>query len=237
MDRYTYYCIFFYSFLLICMSLVETIISTHTYVGTTTKNAHPKTKKYWLSANYRGNIIINPEIIAQQLESARTIVKTTIDANKQILVICEKALYADELGLLSQSKWFHYFDFNTPAWVLTNFDTLLHRINSMNQLKKFVLTEEFKMLTKKEQLVKKRELAKIQRIYKWVENLKKIPDMIVIVDAQALSKFVLEVIKLNKTSIILANTDFNKHRSQDGLIMMNVNNHKSIDIVFNYLFS
>lgn len=61
--------------------------------------------------------------------------------------------------------------------------------------------------------------------------------MIVIVDAQALSKFVLEVIKLNKTSIILANTDFNKHRSQDGLIMMNVNNHKSIDIVFNYLFS
>ena len=107
----------------------------------------------------------------------------------------------------------------------------------MNQLKKFVLTEEFKMLTKKEQLVRKRELAKIQRIYKGEENLKKIPDLIIIVDAQALSKFVLEVIKIKKNSIILANTDFNKHRSEDGLVMMNVNNHKSIDMVFNYLFS
>ncbi len=49
-------------------------------------------------------------------------------AGKEILVICEKSLYTDEIAEMATSGGFHYLNYKVPAGFLTNFDTLITRI-------------------------------------------------------------------------------------------------------------
>jgi ribosomal protein S2 len=53
-----------------------------------------------------------------------------------------------------------------PAGFLTNFDTLKKRIDSMNTMSRFIETDDFRALTKKEKLVFNRKLERIKKIYK-----------------------------------------------------------------------
>ena len=88
----------------------------------------------------------------------------------------------------------------------------------------------FSSLTKKEQSMKKRELAKIEKVYKGVVDLKKKPDLVVIVDGQFMSKFIAEVDKLKADAIVLASSNFDKIINQH-LVMCNVNGFSSLDYV------
>ena len=45
------------------------VINAQAHIGTLKSEAHPKTNKYWAEVN-NGMIVINPEIVAQQLEQA-----------------------------------------------------------------------------------------------------------------------------------------------------------------------
>lgn len=59
--------------------------------------------------------------------------------------------------------------------MLTNFDTLLSRVRSLQEMRAYVESESFDTLTKKEQSMKKRALRKVEKVYKGVVNLRKIP--------------------------------------------------------------
>lgn len=111
-------------------------------------------------------VILDPAVIEQQISDAKKQVSSVKKSNKQILVICEKTVYKDELEKLSEKAGFHYLNHKVPSGVLTNFDTLLGRIRSLKELRAFVDSASFDTLTKKEQSMKKRELKKIEQVYK-----------------------------------------------------------------------
>lgn len=217
---------------------MEKIIQSKAYIGTILKHAHSKTKNY--RSGVKDNmVIINPEIIAEQLEWAKALVKKQLEQKWEILIICEKSVYQKDLEDIAKVPGVHYFNFNTPSGVLTNFETLSKRIWTMNDLRKFIESKDSKALTKKEQLTKTRELAKVEKIYKWVQNLKKIPDLILIVDGKAMSKFIDEIKKTKKQSIVLANTDFDRFWDKDyngELVITNVSNYQSLNFCMRYIF-
>jgi small subunit ribosomal protein S2 len=160
---------------------IQKIIDNKLYIGTLKKFANPKTKKYWLDVK-NNVVLINPEVIAQQLENAKNKVHSYLKEGKDILVLHDKLLYKEELEQLCESKGIHYFSYKVPSGVITNFETLLVNIKKMNDLRKFVESDEFNKLTKKERLVKKRQLKKMESIYKGVKNLEKKPDIVIIID-------------------------------------------------------
>ncbi|MBP6257232.1 30S ribosomal protein S2 [Patescibacteria group bacterium] len=53
-----------------------------------------------------------------------------------------------------------------PAGILSNFDTLLMRIKNLKEMRSYVTSESFSLLTKKEQNMKKRDLEKVEKVYK-----------------------------------------------------------------------
>lgn len=111
-------------------------------------------------------VVLNPEIVAQQLTNAALKVHEAKKAGKQVLVVSEKKMYMKELEELASKGGFHYLNHKIPAGFLTNFETLQKRIANMNDMAKFIESEDFESLTKKEQLTYKRALAKTQKIYK-----------------------------------------------------------------------
>jgi len=180
--------------------------------------------------------VIDPAVIAQQLENAKQRVQLALSEKKEVLIVCEKSVFADQVKDISEKFGCHYFNYNVPSGILTNFNTLVQRIKSMNVLSKFIESEEFEKITKKEQLTKKRELKKVQRIYAGVQNLNKIPDLVIVIDGKSMFKLIREVDKMNKESIVLSSTDFNQFWSEDDLVIANVNNYYSLLFVCNYLF-
>jgi len=75
-------------------------------------------------------------------------------------------MFADELATLCEKNNISFLNYKVPGGFLTNFDTLKKRIESMNTMSNFIDTDDFRALTKKEQLVYRRKLLRIMKIYK-----------------------------------------------------------------------
>jgi small subunit ribosomal protein S2 len=129
-------------------------------------------------------IVINPQKIVEKLEEAKKVIEDGEKNGKTILLVCDKTVLKDEIERISHKKGMMYLNKKVPSGFFTNFNTFSKRIHSMNKLRKFIESSEFEKLTKKEQLMKKRELKKLEDIYKGVKNLNKLPDLVVVFDAQ-----------------------------------------------------
>lgn len=144
---------------------VNDVIKAQAHIGTLKREAHPKTNKYWVGVT-NDIVVINPEIIIEQIENAKKKIQEAKAEGKEILVVSEKKMYADELEKLGEKYGFNYLNYKLPSGFLTNFETLKKRIESMNTMARFVESENYLSLTKKEQLVYKRKLARVLKIYK-----------------------------------------------------------------------
>lgn len=191
---------------------VQDIVAAQAHIGTLKNEAHPKTSKYWSEVT-NGVVVINPEAIAEQLEAAKAQVAAAKAAGKEILVVCEKKMYAEELEALAAKAGVAYLNYKVSGGFLTNFDTFKKRIDSINEMVSFMETDAFASLTKKEQLVYKRNFERANKVYKGVTKLKKRPELVIIVDGNMLSTLIDEVenLKGKLEAIVIAGTNFSRY--------------------------
>ena len=146
-------------------------------------------------------------------------------------------MYADELEKLGEKYGVSYLNYKLPSGFLTNFETLKKRIESMNTMARFVDTDAYVALTKKEQLVYKRKLARVLKIYKWVKGLTKKPELVIVLDGQMMDSFINEIVKTpDVQNIVIAGTNFSRRWDENSVIMTNIWSHKSVDFVLNSMF-
>ena len=214
---------------------VNQIVEAQAHIGTLKNEAHPKTSKYWSEVT-NGVVVINPESVAQQLEDAKATIQKAKAAGKEILVVCEKKMYAAELEALAKKTGVSYLNYKVSGGFLTNFDTFKKRIDSINEMASFMESEAYAALTKKEQLVYKRNFDRANKVYKGVTNLKKRPEL---VDGTMLSTLIDEVenLKGKLEAIVIAGTNFSRYWPENELVVTNINSYTSIDFVLNYLLS
>lgn len=216
---------------------VKDVIDAQAHIGTLKSEAHPKTKKYWADVK-NWLVVIDPESIMSQIEVAKEKIQKAKAEGKSVLVICEKKMYASDLAKLGEELKISYLNNKVPAGFLTNFETLQKRIESMNTMARFMETDPYHSLTKKEQLVYKRKLDRVLKVYSWVKNILHKPDLIVVVDGEMMSKFVNELQKQkNIDSVLITWTNFSRWRKEDGLIVANVLGYKSIDFILRSILS
>ena len=63
---------------------VQDIVAAQAHIGTLKNEAHPKTSKYWSEVT-NGLVVINPEVIAEQLENAKKKVAEAKAALEEVL--------------------------------------------------------------------------------------------------------------------------------------------------------
>ena len=211
---------------------VQDIVAAQADIGTLKNEAHPKTSKYWSEVT-NGVVVINPEAIAEQLEAAKAQVAAAKAAGKEILVVCEKKMYAEELEALAAKAGVAFLNYKVSGGFLTNFDTFKKRIDSINEMVSFMETDAFASLTKKEQLVYKRNFERANKVYKGVTKLKKRPELVIIVDGNMLSTLIDEVenLKGKLEAIVIAGTNFSRYWPENEIITTNINSYQSLDFV------
>lgn len=219
------------------MSLgIDQIVGSQVHVGTLKSEAHPKTRKYWLDI-VEWMVVFNPEMISKQLESAKTKIQKAKKEWKDVLIVCEKKMCAEEIEKYANKAGIYFLNYKVPSGFLTNFDTFKQRVSSMTKMMDFVQTDSYETLTKKEQLVYKRKLSRVQRVYKGVKGLMKKPGLIIVLDGQMMESLIYEIKKENMENIIITSSDFRRRWPEDSLLMANVNSYKSVDFVLQYLLS
>ena len=211
---------------------VQDIVAAQAHIGTLKNEAHPKTSKYWSEVT-NGVVVINPEVIAEQLEAAKAQVTAAKAAGKEILVVCEKKMYAEELEALAQKAGVAFLNYKVSGGFLTNFDTFKKRIDSINEMVSYMESDAFASLTKKEQLVYKRNFERANKVYKGVTKLKKRPELVIIVDGNMLSTLIDEVenLKGKLEAIVIAGTNFSRYWPENEIITTNINSYQSLDFV------
>jgi small subunit ribosomal protein S2 len=211
------------------MSIAQWLIDAKVLFGHPKNYSNPKTRAS--RAGVSGNSVVFDEVtVAQQIEKAKTIFQAAKEKNVDILILCEKEIYKTEIETLGAEAWFHYMNHKIPAWILSNFDTLLLRIKNLKEMRSYVTSESFSLLTKKEQNMKKRDLEKVEKVYKWVVNLRKKPGLVIIVDGQLMQKFVKEVVSTKTNAVVLTSSNFNLF-TDIHLVTCNVNSQRSVDFV------
>jgi len=214
---------------------VEQIENNYLHVWWLVKETNPKTRRFWSSFSW-WMVVFDSAQIVTQLELAKQAIADAKKENKEILLVCEKALYADDVARLATSAGCNYMNYKFPAGFLTNFDTLATRIQAMNEKRKFIESEEFHKVTKKEQITIKKQLAKIEQVYGWVKNLKKRPEFVIVVDWVLMASLAKEIDITGVDSVVLASSNFNK-RWKWSLVVMNMQSYKSVAFALQYLLS
>lgn len=215
---------------------VKQIVDAQVHVGTLKSEAHPKTSNYRLDV-VNNIVVLNPEMVLDQLNKSRKKVQDVRTSGKDILIVCEKKMYATEMKQLGEKYWVSYLNYKAPGGFLTNFDTFKTRIGSMNKMNSFMETEEFSSLTKKEQLIHKRTLTRTKKIYEWVKSLTSRPGLVIVVDGSMMQNFIRELkAQWGIDSIVVCSTNYNKYLWENDIIA-NMLSYKSIDFVMNYILS
>lgn len=215
---------------------VQWIVDNYVYVGGIKNTSSPKTRNFWTTVE-NGTVVLNPEVQLKVLNDIYVTVQEAKKENKEIVVVCQKSGLSDFIADLATKHNFHYLTHKLPAGFLTNFDTLFSTIQQMNEKKKFIASDNFAKLTKKEQSMTKRHLAKIEKIYEWVKGLQRKPELVIVVDASMFSGLVSEIELSKVPSVLLTSTDFPQRWDRWNLAVVNMQNQKSPMYVLETLFA
>jgi len=78
---------------------VKQIVDSQVHIGTLKSEAHPKTSNYRLDI-VNNMVVLNPEMILEQLNKAKKKVQEVKKSGQEVLVVCEKKMYATEMKTL-----------------------------------------------------------------------------------------------------------------------------------------
>ncbi len=216
-------------------TLVEWLISNKVYIWTTRSKFFPKITEKSTLGVVNKEMVIDPSVTAEMLLSAKEKIKWLKEAWKNVLLVLDKEVFRDDVEEICNTSNTLFLNNKVPSWLFTNFSTFSKSIGAMNNLRKLISSDKFAKLTKKEQLITKRNLSKFELVYKGVTNLRKVPDLVIVVDAEYNTWVIKELEKAKIDYIAIANTDLSRWLSTNHLIVANTNSYESVMYMLNYL--
>ncbi|MFC1619162.1 30S ribosomal protein S2 [Candidatus Neomarinimicrobiota bacterium] len=186
---------------------VENLISTGAHFGHLTRRWHPKYAPY-IFMEKNGIHIIDIQQTINCLQRAVEVVTKIVREGGTVLFIGTKKQAKDVLQREADRSGMYYVVERWLGGTLTNFSTIKRSIKRLQQLEKDADTL-YQTLTKKEILRLERERIRLSDQHRGIKDMKQLPDIVYIVDAQHEATAVKEAKRLEIPIIALvdSNTD------------------------------
>tara|TARA_B100000965_G_scaffold189669_1_gene158333 strand:- start:1660 stop:2448 length:789 start_codon:yes stop_codon:yes gene_type:complete len=211
---------------------IEQLLEAGVHLGHKTLRWNPKMKKYIFGKRDSIHIID----LTQTLELANTALEkvySVISNGGKILFISTKKQASEAIAELAKNTDQYFVNYRWLGGMLTNWGTISNSIKKLNRLNAD-LSSENRGFTKKELLKMSGQRDKLQRSLGGIADMKKIPDLVFIIDTNYESLAIKESIKLSIP--IIAILDSNS--DPDGIdfpIPGNDDARRSIDLYCNLL--
>jgi small subunit ribosomal protein S2 len=182
------------------------LLESGVHFGHQTRRWNPKMDPYIYTAR-NGVHIIDLVQTAQLMEEAYGYLRNNSEQGKKVLFVGTKRQAA---GIIAQEALRCGSYFINQRWLggmLTNWSTIKTRVERMKDLERRQETGALDLLPKKEAAVLRRELEKLQKYLGGIRGMRKVPDVVVIVDQRREYNAVQECQKLNIPIVSLLDTN------------------------------
>ena len=211
---------------------IEQLLEAGVHLGHKTLRWNPKMKKYIFGKRDSIHIID----LTQTLELTNVAlekVHNTISSGGKILFISTKKQASESVAQLAKDTDQYFVNYRWLGGMLTNWGTISNSIKKLNKINSD-LSSENRGFTKKELLKMSGQRDKLQRSLGGIMEMKKIPDLVFIIDTNYESLAIKESIKLGIPIIAILDTNSNP----DGIdypIPGNDDARRSIDLYCNLM--
>lgn len=160
---------------------IKTLLDAGTHFGHQTRRWNPKMKPY-IFGN-RGDIyIIDLKETLYGLDAAYTAVSRCAEKGGTILFVGTKKQAQESIANAANRCGMPYVNARWLGGMMTNFVTIRSRVQRMEELEAMETDGRMEVLPKKEQILLRKELAKLQTNLNGIRNMKKVPDMVFVID-------------------------------------------------------
>ena len=211
---------------------IEQLLEAGVHLGHKTLRWNPKMKQYIFGKRDTIHIID----LTQTLELTNVAlekVHTTISSGGKILFISTKKQASEAIATLAKETDQYFVNYRWLGGMLTNWGTISNSIKKLNKIN-LDLSSENRGFTKKELLKMSSQRDKLQRSLGGIMDMKKIPDLVFIIDTNYESLAIKESVKLWIPIIAILDTNSNP----DGIdypIPGNDDARRSIDLYCNLM--
>lgn len=187
---------------------MRTLLETGVHFGHRTNKWNPKMDEF-IFTERNGIHIIDLQITLKNLNNFHDKIATLIAGGGQVMFVGTKRQAQEIVQREADRCNMPYVNYRWLGGTLTNWKTIRSRIDTLKQLEKRREDGEFERLTKKESLMLERKIAKLQLRLGGIRNMKRVPDMLIIVDAEREHTAVKEANILKLPVMALVDTNAN----------------------------
>ena len=178
----------------------------HVHFGHQTRRWNPKMAEY-IFTERNGIYIIDLQKTVKKLEEAYNFVREATQDGGEILFVGTKKQAQLSIKEEAQRCGMPYVDARWLGGMLTNFTTIRRRIDRLNQLRKMREDGTFDLLPKKEVIKLNAEIEKLEKFLGGIQNMKKMPVAMFVVDPRKEKIAVSEAHKLNIPVVAIVDTN------------------------------
>jgi small subunit ribosomal protein S2 len=187
------------------VSLAE-LLESGVHFGHQTRRWNPKMDTYIYTAR-NGVHIIDLVQTAQLMEEAYDYVRTSSEQGKKFLFVGTKRQAAGIIAQEASRCGGYYINQRWLGGTLTNWETIRTRIDRLKELEQLENNGSIDRRPKKEAAVMRRELGKLEKYLGGLKMMRRIPDVVIIVDQRREYNAILECQKLNIPIVSLLDTN------------------------------
>jgi len=187
------------------ISLAE-MLESGVHFGHQTRRWNPRMEPFIYTAR-NGVHIIDLVQTAELMEEAYSYMRTASEQGKKFLFVGTKRQAAGIIAQEAARCGSYYVNQRWLGGMLTNWETIKTRVERLKDLERRDESGALDLLPKKEASVLRRELGKLQKYLGGIKLMRKVPDVVVIVDQKREYNAVLECEKLSIPIVSMLDTN------------------------------
>lgn len=185
---------------------MKQLLEAGVHFGHQTRKWNPKMKPYIFMA--RNDIhILNLEKTSDLIDQAYVFVRDVVASGKNVLFVGTKKQAQEAIKEEAERCGMFYVNSRWLGGCLTNFKTILKRIERLNKLNQMEKVGEFELLPKKEVAALKAERDKLEKNLGGIKDMREMPGVIFVVDPSNEHICVKEAISLKIPMVGLVDTN------------------------------
>lgn len=185
---------------------LKELLDCGVHFGHQTRRWNPKMAPYIYTAR-NGVHIIDLVQTATLLEEAYNFLKKAAEGGKKVLFVGTKRQAAGIVAQEAKRCGSYYINQRWLGGMLTNWETIKSRISYLKELEILEESGAIDRRPKKEASVLRRKLEKLRKYFGGIKEMRRVPDIVIIVDTKREYNAVKECQKLGLTIVSMLDTN------------------------------
>jgi len=185
---------------------LETLLAAGSHFGHLTRRWNPKMKEF-IFMERNGIHIIDLKKTQSKIDEAFEAIKKIVEDGEEVLFVGTKKQAKEIIKGEAKRCGMYYITDRWLGGTLTNFGTIKKSIKHMKNLEKMSTDGTYEKITKKEILHIDREKEKMKKVLDGIEEMKRLPGLVFIVDTKKEQIAVKEAKKLNIPIVAIVDTN------------------------------